>query len=95
MIFAIVARGLTQVSTEDKKTIAIVTIIAVIGVFGLLYMILGLGFYTEYECVQFYTIKLSPLPPVCTNSNLAKTLLEFAGLIIGVLAAIKVFMGTM
>jgi hypothetical protein len=82
-------------SNEDKKTVAIVTIIAVIGVFGLLYMILGLGFYTEYECVQFYILKMEKMPPVCSNSDLARTLLEFAGLIIGALAAIKVFMATM
>jgi hypothetical protein len=83
------------VSDEDEKTFAIVTIIAVIGVFGLLYMILGLGFYTEYECVQFYILKMEKMPPVCNNSDLARTLLEFAGLIVGVLAAIKVFMGKM
>jgi hypothetical protein len=82
-------------SDEDKKTIALVTIIAVVGVFGLLYIILGMGFYTEYECVQFYILKMENIPPVCSNSDLAKTLLEFAGLIIGVLAAIKVFMGHM
>jgi hypothetical protein len=83
------------VSDEDQKTFAIVTIIAVIGVFGLLYLILGIGFYTEYECVQFYVIKMENMPPVCSNSDLAKTLLEFAGIIVGVLAAIKVFMGKM
>jgi hypothetical protein len=44
------------VSDEDKKTFALVTIIAVIAVFGLLYGILGMGFYTEYECVQFFIL---------------------------------------
>jgi hypothetical protein len=83
------------VSDEDEKTFAIITIIAVIAVFGLLYLILGIGFYTEYECVQFYILKMENIPPVCSNSDLAKTLLEFAGIIIGVLAAIKVFMGKM
>jgi hypothetical protein len=83
------------VMSDNDKTIATITIISVIAVFGLLYMILGMGFYTEYECVQFYTTKLSPLPPVCSNSDLAKTLLEFAALIVGVLAALKVFMGKM
>lgn len=82
-------------SDEDQKTFAMVTIIAVIGVFGLLYLILGIGFYTEYECVQFYIIKMENIPPVCSNADLAKTLLEFAGIIVGVLAAIKVFMGKM
>jgi hypothetical protein len=82
-------------SDEDKKTVAVVTIIAVIAVFGLLYGILGMGFYTEYECVQFFILKAEKIPPVCSNADLAKTLLEFAGLIVGVLAAIKVFMGTM
>jgi hypothetical protein len=82
-------------SDEDQKTFALVTIIAVVGVFGLLYIILGMGFYTEYECVQFYILKMENIPPVCSNSDLARTLLEFAGLIVGVLAAIKVFMGHM
>jgi hypothetical protein len=75
-------------SDEDQKTFALVTIIAVVGVFGLLYIILGMGFYTEYECVQFYILKMENIPPVCSNSDLARTLLEFAGLIVGVLAAI-------
>jgi hypothetical protein len=82
-------------SDEDQRTFALVTIIAVIAVFGLLYGILGIGFYTEYECVQFYVLKVEKIPPVCSNADLAKTLLEFAGIIIGVLAAIKVFMGKM
>jgi hypothetical protein len=81
--------------SEEEKTFAKVTIIAVIAVFGLLYIILGIGFYTEYECVQFYVIKLEVMPPVCSNADLAKTLLEFAGLIIGVLAAVKVFVAKM
>jgi hypothetical protein len=81
-------------SDEDRKTYAI-AIIAVVGVFGLLYIILGIGFYTEYECVQFYIIKLEKMPPVCSNGDLTKTLLEFAALIIGLLAAVKVFLGTM
>jgi hypothetical protein len=83
------------VSDEDEKTFALVTIIAVIGVFGLLYVIAGIGFYTEYECVQFYILKAEKIPPVCSSEDLAKTLLEFSALIIGVLAAIKVFMGKM
>ena len=82
-------------SNEDKKTFTIVTIIAVIAVFGLLYGILGMGFYTEYECVQFFILKVEKIPPVCSNTDLARTLLEFAGLIVGVLAAIKVFMASM
>jgi hypothetical protein len=82
-------------SDEDKRTIAIVTIIAVVGVFGLLYMLLGIGFYAEYECVQFYIMKQDKIPPVCSSGDFSKTLLEFAGLMIGVLAAIKVFMGNM
>jgi hypothetical protein len=82
-------------SDEDQKTFAIVTVIAVVGVFGLLYIIIGMGFYTEYECVQFFENNIKIMPPVCTNGDLAKTLLEFAGLIIGVLAAIKVFVGKM
>jgi hypothetical protein len=82
-------------SDEDQRTVAIVAIIAVVGVFGLLYIIIGIGFYTEYECVQFYIIKMDKMPPVCSFGDFSKTLLEFAALIIGVLAAVKVFLGKM
>jgi hypothetical protein len=82
-------------SDEDQKTLAVVTVIAVVGVFGLLYIIIGMGFYTEYECVQFFEKEIKVIPPVCSNADLAKTLLEFAAIIIGVLAAIKVFLAKM
>lgn len=81
--------------SDEQRTFAIVAVVAVIGVFGLLYMILGMGIYTEYECVQFFEQNMKIMPPICTNADLTKTLLEFSALVIGVLAALKVFMGKM
>lgn len=81
-------------SDGDEKTFRLIALITVVSVFVLLFMIVIGGLYAEYECAKAVDAG-KPVPDACSNGNLGKLFIEIAGLIIGTIAAIKVFMGKM
>jgi hypothetical protein len=84
------------VSDEDEKTFRLVALISVISIFIMLGAIVTGALYAEYECIDF--IKKGTTTPegfACGEGSLMKGILELVGLLIGTLAAIKVFLGKM
>jgi hypothetical protein len=82
------------VSDEDKQTFKLIAIITISGVFILITLVLIGAFYAEYECIQIVLRKEATMDS-CYTGAIGKTFLEFAGVLIGILVAVKVFMGTM
>ena len=84
------------VSDEEENTFRLVALISVIAVFILLGAIVSGALYAEYECIDLIKkgIQLKE-EAACGNGNLMKGILELVGLLIGTLAAIKVFLGKM
>jgi hypothetical protein len=83
-------------SDDDKKAFNQIALISVISVFILLGLIVGGALYAEYECIEFIKSGASmPKGAACGEGSLMKGILELVGLLIGTLAAIKVFLGTM
>jgi hypothetical protein len=84
------------VSDEDEKTFRVVALISVVSVFILLAAIVSGALYAEYECIELIRKGVAlKEDAACGNGNLMKGILELVGLIVGVLAAIKVFLGKM
>jgi hypothetical protein len=75
-------------SDDDKRTYRQLLLIAVFAVCAILFLFTIGTLYAEWACFQFHFEKLE-MPEVCGNGSLTKFALEFVGLAIGVIAAVK------
>jgi hypothetical protein len=75
-------------SDDDKTTYKQLLLIAVLAVCGVLFLFAFGTLYAEYACFQLIHKGL-PVPEGCGNGNLAKFALEFLGITVGVLGAVK------
>jgi hypothetical protein len=84
------------VSEEEDHTFRLVALISVVSVFILLGAIVTGALYAEYECIEMIKKGTSLSDKAaCGNGNLLRGIIELVGLLIGTLAAIKVFLGKM
>lgn len=74
-------------SDDDKKTYKQLTLIAVLAIFGILFIVAITTAYTQYSCIQLYYTKEAPA--ACGNGSMSRFVLEFIGIVVGVLGAIK------
>jgi hypothetical protein len=83
-------------SDDERKAFNQIALISVIAVFFLLGLIVIGALYAEYECIDMIKSRTTlPAGLACGEGSLMKGILELVGLLIGTLAAIKVFLGTM
>jgi hypothetical protein len=75
-------------SDEDKKTYRQLLLIAVLAIVIILFLFALGTLYAEHACFQFVFQKL-PLPEGCSNGSLSKFALELAGIVVGLLGAIR------
>jgi hypothetical protein len=75
-------------SDDDKKTYKQLTLIAVLAICAILLMFAVGTLFATYGCYELYFKKL-PVPEGCGNGSLSKFVLEFLGIAVGVLGAIK------
>jgi hypothetical protein len=76
-------------SDDDKRTYKQLLLIAVLAIFGILYLVAFGTLYTVYGCFDLYLHKILPIPEGCGNGNMSKFVLEFVGITVGVLGAIR------
>jgi hypothetical protein len=79
-------------SDDDKKTYKLLGLIAVLTICFILILVAGGTLYAEYSCVQIWMSQGHSdwkLPDFCHKGELAKFVLEFLGITVGVLGAIK------
>jgi hypothetical protein len=74
-------------SDEDKRTYRQLLLITVLFICVILFLFALGTLYAEHACIQLYLGK-DPIPDFC-NGGVAKFALEFAGIVVGVLAAVK------
>jgi hypothetical protein len=77
------------VSDEDKSAYKKLLLIAVLAIFAILLLFAIGTLFATYGCFDLYLRKITPIPEGCGNGNLSKFVLEFMGLVIGTLGAIK------
>lgn len=75
-------------SDEDKATYRQLLLIAVIAIFAIFFLFALGTLYAEHACIQMWLTK-SPMPDFCDNGGMQKFVIEFIGLVIGALGAIK------
>jgi uncharacterized membrane protein YjgN (DUF898 family) len=81
--------GLTRrrrLSEDDKRFYRRVVAVAVLTIFGIMFLVAMATTYTQWACIQL-AFGQQPAPAGC--SNMGKFVLEFVGLVVGVLGAIK------
>jgi hypothetical protein len=75
-------------SDDDKRTYKQLLLIAVLSIFGILFLFVFGALYAEWACFRLiFMDKL--LPQGCSNGSLSKFVLEFVGITVGVLGAIR------
>jgi hypothetical protein len=75
-----------RLSEDDKKTYKQLLLIAVLAIFGIAFIVAITTAYSQWACIQF-AFRKEPVPAGC--SGVGKFVLEFMGLMVGVLGAIK------
>jgi hypothetical protein len=78
-------------SDDDKRTYRQLLVIAVLSVCVILFLIAAGTLYAEHACIQLWFQKglASEMPDFCHKGALGKFVLEFLGIAVGVLGAIK------
>jgi predicted membrane metal-binding protein len=76
-------------SDEDKKTYRQLLLIAILSIFGILFLFAFGTLYAEWACFQFVFVS-KPVPEGCTNGSISKFALEFVAIVVGVLGAIRI-----
>jgi hypothetical protein len=80
-------------SDEDKRTYKLLGVIAVLTICMILLIVAGGTLYAEHACVQMWMLQAAnnnwKLPDFCHKGELGKFVLEFLGITVGVLGAIK------
>lgn len=74
-------------SDDDKKAYKQLLLIAVLAIFGILLIVAVVTAYTQYSCIQLFYAKEAPA--ACSNGSMSRFVLEFIGIVVGTLAAIK------
>jgi hypothetical protein len=77
------------VSDDDKRTYRQLLLIAILSIFGILFLFALGTLYAEWACFHLIFERL-PLPDGCSNGNLGKFVLEFVAIVVGVLGAIRI-----
>lgn len=72
---------------DDKRTYRQLLLIAVLSIFGILFMAAVGTLLVTYSCFQLFTSGKAS-PAIC-ESGLGKFVLEFLGIVVGALGAIK------
>jgi hypothetical protein len=75
-----------RLSEDDKKTYKQLLLIAVLAIFGIAFIVAITTAYSQWACIQF-AFRKEPVPAGC--SGVGKFVLEFMGLMVGVLGALK------
>lgn len=76
-------------SDEDKTAYKQLLLIAVLAIFGILFLVAIGTLGVTYGCFELYFKGLKEIPQACTNGNLGKFVLEFIAIVVGVLGAIR------
>ncbi len=76
-------------SDEDKATYKRILLVAVLGVFAILFVVALGTLYAEHACIQLWYQKATEFPEFCEKGGIQKFVLEFIGLVIGALGAVK------
>jgi hypothetical protein len=80
-------------SDEDKKTYRQLLLIAVLCICAILFLFALGTLYAEHACIQLWLGKTAAMPDFCDKGGMQKFVLEFVGLVIGMLAAVKLLGG--
>jgi hypothetical protein len=75
-----------RLSEDDKKFYRRLVAVVVLAIFGIVFLVAIVMTYTQWACIQL-AFRQEPVPAGC--SNMGKFALEFVGLVVGVLGAIK------
>lgn len=75
-------------SDDDKRAYRQLLLIAVLCIFAILFIVALGAAYAQYACIQF-VFRKDALPSGCENGAMAKFVLEFLGIVVGTLGAIK------
>lgn len=59
-----------------------------LSIFGIAFIIAITAAYSQWACLQFAFRKETP-PAACGNGSVSKFVLEFMGIVVGVLGALK------
>jgi hypothetical protein len=78
-------------SDDDKKTYRQLMLIATLAVFAILFLFAIGALFGAYGCFDLYIKKITPIPEGCSNGSIQKFALEFLGIVVGVLGAIRLF----
>jgi hypothetical protein len=81
--------ALNAMSDDDKKTYKQLLLIAVLAIFGILYLVAFGTLYALYGCFDIYMKRILPIPESCTNGSMSRFVLEFIAITVGVLGAIR------
>jgi predicted membrane metal-binding protein len=76
----------SRLSEDDKKAYKQLLLIAVLAIFGIAFIVAITTAYSQWACIQF-AFRNEPVPAGC--GGVGKFVLEFMGLMVGVLGAIK------
>lgn len=76
-------------SDDDKQAYKQLLLIAVLAIFAILLLFTIGALVATYGCFDLYLKKITPIPEGCGNGNLSKFVLEFVGIAVGVLGAIR------
>jgi predicted membrane metal-binding protein len=75
-------------SDDDKRAYRQLLLIAVLAIFGILFLVAIGTLGVTYGCFEIY-FKGLPIPDACGNGSLGKFVLEFIAIVVGVLGAIR------
>lgn len=76
-------------SDEDKATYKKILLVAVLGVFAILVLVALGALYAEHACIQLWLKGTPDLPTFCDKGGIQKFVIEFIGLTLGALGAVK------
>jgi hypothetical protein len=77
---------MSRLSEDDKKLYRQLVLIAVLAVFGILFLVAITTAYSQWACIQL-AFRQEPVPAGC--GGVGKFALEFMGIVVGVIGAIK------